>query len=84
MDADSLRAKISAMRKHSRALESQLSSARSCTSLQDIQAIAGKDKKLVSVLLYYYVVLATICWVCSQWLGTGVLALCPSDKRQCE
>lgn len=47
MDADGLRAKLSALRMHSRALEVQLSSARSGTSLQDIQAVAGKDKKLV-------------------------------------
>lgn len=50
MDVDSLRAKVSAMGKHSRALESELSLARSGTSLQDIKAIAGKDKKLVSTL----------------------------------
>ena len=47
MDADSLRAKVSGLRMHSQALEMQLTSARSATSLQDIQAVAGKDKRLV-------------------------------------
>ena len=47
MDADSLRAKVSGLRTHSQALEMQLSSARSATTLQDIQAVAGKDKRLV-------------------------------------
>ena len=47
MDADGLRAQMSAMRTHSRALEAQLLSARVGTSLQDIQAVAGKDKRLV-------------------------------------
>ena len=63
IDTDSLGAKIIAMRKHSRALESELSSARSGTSLQDIQAIAGKDKKLVRTLPLHD---QRLC-VCAQW-----------------
>ena len=77
MDADGLRAKVSAMRKHSRALESQLSSARSGTSLQDIQAVAGKDKKLVSALLYSHLLLAVQIVGLLLVVGTGLTALSP-------
>ena len=49
MDADALRAQMSGLRSHGRALEAQLASARSGTSLQDIQRVAGADRKLVRV-----------------------------------
>ena len=47
MDTDALRAEMSGLQKQTRALEKQLRSARSGASLQDIQAVAGRDKKLV-------------------------------------
>lgn len=47
MDADALRAEMSGLQKQTRALEKQLRSARSGASLQDIQAVAGRDEKLV-------------------------------------
>ena len=46
-DADGLRAEAAGLRKHSRALEKQLRTARAGASLQDIKAVAGRDKKLV-------------------------------------
>ena len=48
--ADALKAELSGLRQHSAALEAQLRSARSGASLQDIRAVAGRDKKLVSAL----------------------------------
>ena len=48
--ADALKAELSGLRQHSAALEAQLRSARSGASLQDIRAVAGRDKKLVSTL----------------------------------
>ena len=46
-DADGLKAKAAGLRKHSHALEEQLRTDRAGASLQDIKAVAGRDKKLV-------------------------------------
>ena len=48
--ADALKAELSGLRQHSAALEAQLRSARAGASLQDIRAVAGRDKKLVGTL----------------------------------
>ena len=48
--ADALKAELSGLRQHSAALEAQLRSARAGASLQDIRDVAGRDKKLVSIL----------------------------------
>lgn len=46
-DAEAVRAELTGARKHTCALEKQLRGARSGASLQDIQAVSGRDNKLV-------------------------------------